>query len=613
MPRKGMRSLLFSPRSPISSSSSSSSPRSNFSSTTFSPSRPSFAESVMDRTLQLAEPMILKWDPEATNFARVTSLFYENRREARDFMKQVKNIHRAMQLLVTENSFSQKLIRAQSLMQIAMKRLQKEFYQILSMNRAHLDPESISTRSSSTSIPSIYSDYEDNYEEDEDDSDEICLAGESIAEVEDVSILAMADLKTIAECMISVGYAKECVNIYKIIRKSIIDEGIYKLGVEQLSPSFVRKMDWEAMDVRIKRWLDAVKIAVNTLFKGERILSDHVFASSESIRESVFAEISKDGALILYGFPENIAKNSKKSPEKVFRFLDICTAISNHWPEMESTFSYESSTPVRSQAITSLARIGEYIRTAITDLESTIQKENSKSTVAGGGIHSLTIEWMNHLSLLADYSKVIADILPNSPGLSDSEDGSPAISRKFDYLILLLLAKIDSKAKKYKDVSLSYLFLANNHQYVVVKARASNLKYLLGDDWVASQEAKVKQFTSSYQRVGWGHVMESLPKDPSGSYSPEEAKETFKGFKAAFDQAYRKQSAAVIPDSELRDGVKLSLERKILRVYREFYEKYDEEMDSVIRFRPEDVGHCLSNLFFGAAASGNSWTSSSSH
>nr|GLL44649.1 exocyst complex component EXO70A1-like [Ipomoea trifida]GMC51270.1 exocyst complex component EXO70A1-like [Ipomoea batatas] len=35
--------------------------------------------------------------------------------------------------------------------------------------------------------------------------------------------------------------------------------------------------------------------------------------------------------------------------------------------------------------------------------------------VAGGGIHSLTIESMNYLTLIADYSNVLGDILANSP------------------------------------------------------------------------------------------------------------------------------------------------------------------------------------------------------
>jgi hypothetical protein len=56
-----------------------------------------------------------------------------------EFIKCVNGLQKAMNALVSENSTSEKLVRAQNLMQIAMKRLQKEFYQTLSMSRAHLD------------------------------------------------------------------------------------------------------------------------------------------------------------------------------------------------------------------------------------------------------------------------------------------------------------------------------------------------------------------------------------------------------------------------------------------------------------------------------------------
>ncbi|CAA2995379.1 exocyst complex component EXO70A1-like [Olea europaea subsp. europaea] len=324
MPRKEMRCLLFSSKvstSPSPSPSPTPSPSvSHFplpSRFGLPPSRPSFSESVMNRSLEMAEPIIMKWNPETTTFAKVTSLFYGNRNEAIDFIQWVKNLQNAMQLFITGNSSSEKIVRAQNLMQIAMKRLQKEFYQILSMNRAHLDPESVSTRSSRTSIQSSISVY------DEEDDDDIKIVNESMTEVEDGSSIAMADLKLIADFMISCGYAKECLKIYTVIRKSIVDEGIFKLGVEKFSASQIHKMDWNALESRINNWLNAVITAVKTLFNGEKILCDHVFASSDSIRESCFNEITKEGAMILFGFPENVAKNSKKSSDKVYRILEM--------------------------------------------------------------------------------------------------------------------------------------------------------------------------------------------------------------------------------------------------------------------------------------------------
>ncbi|MCD9639933.1 hypothetical protein HAX54_024926 [Datura stramonium] len=628
MPRKGMKTLnWFSLKR--NSAADTNSPSTSQSS---SPSRRSFSEAVIDRTIEMAEPMITKWDPDTTTFAKVTSLFYENRREAKDFIKFVNNLHKAMHFHASENSRSDKLVRAQSLMQIAMKRLQKEFYQILSINRAHLDPESMSTVSSRTSRSTRSSTSE--FDVEDDDDDRAAIAGESISEVEDFSSVVMADLRLIAECMISSGYTKECLQIYKVIRKSIIDEAIYRLGVEKLSSSQVHKMHWEVVDLKIKEWLNAVDVAMKTLFNGERILCDHVFASNDAIRESCFTDISKDGAMILFSFPEIVAKNSKKSPEKVFRLLDMYASIVQHWPEIETIFSFDSESVIRSQALKSLVKLGDSIRTALSEFETALQKESSKTTVAGGGIHPLTIDAMNYIILLADYSNVLSDFLAESPppakgflpesyfSIADSDESpAPAISLRFAWLILILLCKLDGKAKRYKDSSFAYLFLANNLRYIVVKVHSSNLKYLLGENWISKQEAKIKQFALNYERLGWSHVIESLPREPNASMSPQQVKKIFKRFNSSFEQAHRKQSVCVVPNDKLRDDLKVSIARKILPFYKGFYNKYrdvivkERHSSHVIKFSPKDLGHYLSDLFFGPVEleSSSSVESSPSH
>ncbi|XVF08026.1 hypothetical protein REPUB_Repub06bG0189800 [Reevesia pubescens] len=620
MPRKGMRSLCFSPRTP----SFSISRQSAMSST---PSR-RLAESMIEQTIEAAAIIIMKWDAETSSYARVTSLFYESKREAMQFMRSVNELQKIMHLLVSDHdSGSKKLIQAQNLMQIAMKRLQKEFYQILSMNRAHLDPESVSTLSSRTSARSSLSDFDDEGSQDE----EIRTAGDSISEVEEVSSMAMSDLKLIADCMIASGYAKECIYIYKIIRKSIIDEGIYKLGIEKISSSQVNKMDWDVLDLKIQNWLEAVKISMKTLFNGERILCDHVFASSDSIRESCFAEISKEGATLLFGFPELVAKTKKSPPvDKMFRVLDMYTAISEYWQEIETIFSFESTSTVRLQALNSLVRLSESVRSLLMDFESTIQKDSSKAIIPGGGLHHRTIYSMNYLTLLADYSNILSDIISDWPPPAKSslpkssfdspvsdDSSAPAISVRIAWLILVLLCKLDSKAKHYKDVSVSFLFLANNLQHVISRVRTSNLQYLLGEDWIAQHEAKVRQFAANYERLAWGHVFASLPENPTSTMTPGEAKEYFRKFNSSFEDAYWKQSSCIVPDSKLRDEIKVSVGTKLVAVYREFYDTHNSTVGNersarlFVRFSPDDVGNYLSDLFLGTISSGSFSTSSS--
>ncbi|CAL0309839.1 unnamed protein product [Lupinus luteus] len=632
-----MRGICFNPKKPSFSIAHNSN-----SSSSSTPHRLSFSDSIKKNvnninndensfSIEAAEALIQKWNPDTSAYAKVTSLFYEDKTEAMQYINCVKKLHKLMHSLLIQNPSSEKLILSQNLMQIAMKRLKKEFYQILSMNRAHLDPESISVKSSRTSVCSSISDFDDDCTT---AGDEIRAAGDAISEVERLSSIAMADLKVIADCMVSCGYKKECVSVYNVIRKSIIDEGVFKLGVEKVSSTRVNKMDWEVIELKIQSWLEAVMIAVRTLFNGERILCDHVFGAFESIKESCFAEISRDGAVLLFRFPELVAKAKKSAPEKIFRVLDMYSVIYKLLPEIETIFSSDSSSVVRSQVNTSLQRIIECVKSMLSEFESTIQKDSSKSPVNSGGMHSLTIQAMNYLSILADYNNVLSDMfsreeflqkkrspLPDSylysPESVDTS-ASPALAEHFAWLILVLLCKLDVKAKHCKDVSLSYLFFANNLRYIVTKIRRSNLQFILGEDWLVKHEEKVKRFVTNYERFAWGEVISSLPENPLPEISPAEVRMVFEDFNFKFEKAYRKQNAFVVADREMRDEIKGSIAKNVVSRYRELYNmqlvtvESVKEMTEYVAFTPEDVENYLSNLFFIGRSSSDVSTSSSS-
>ncbi|KAK8477611.1 hypothetical protein V6N13_144542 [Hibiscus sabdariffa] len=592
-----------------------------------SPLHLTFSESLMEENIEAAELIITKWDSLShdSSSCNTASLFSNSREEAKQYLSSTKGLQKAMQYLVSHQASSEKLVRAQTLMATAMKRLEKEFYQILKSNRFYLDPESFSSHSSSrpSASRSSFSDLEEYVSENE-SGDET----DSVPEPQRVSIAAMEDLRAIAEVMIKAGYAKECIRVYKITRKSFVDEALYSLGVE--SNLNLPKMDWEVLEAKIKNWLHAVKTAVKTLFSGERILSGQVFSIAPAMGESCFMEISKEGALALFEFPENVAK-CKETPEKMFRFLDLYEAVSNHWPEIDSMFCFESTSNVRSTAMNCLIKLGDAVRKMLTSFETAIQKDTSKSTVPGGGIHPLTRYVMNYLTFLADYSEVLSEIVADWPlpipsplpepffGSPDNEESiSSPVSVRLAWLILLMLCKLDGKAAMYKDVSLSYLFLANNLQYVVGKVRQSNLNILLGDEWVTKHELKVKQYAWNYVRMGWSKVLASLPENPTADIPVDEVKEHFRRFNSAFEEAYTKQASWVVPDPGLRDEIKISLARRIVPIYKEFYETYGgmhlrKEMwvESLVRYTPDDLGNYWSDLLNVSGSSGSVMSSSS--
>ncbi|KAJ4872561.1 exocyst subunit exo70 family protein H7 [Raphanus sativus] len=572
------------------------------------------AETAVQECMSNINTVISKWTSPSSSSDQF--LFSTNsRREAEEFVEAVRHLHITMHRLAAVNPSSDKLIHAQNLMQSAMNLLESEFHRVLMENRQYLDPESVSVRSYrssrfSSSTPTSVSDSEDETFHEENTTEEHRFSGGDSD--------AMDDLKMIADCMISSGYAKECVKVYKTVRRSIVDETLHGLAVERFTLHQIQKMDWDTLESKIRSWLPAVKLAVRSLFFGERLLADHVFSSSVNIAESSFTDITLEGALTLFTFPENAAKIKKLTPEKMFRFLDMYESLANLFVEIESIFYFDSAVTVRTQVITSLAKLGDAARLMMTDFESAIQKETSKTPIAGGGVHPLTRYVMNYLSFLADYSESTAVIFenwrPTSPESYAGEDARPEelysspVSVRIAWVILLTLCKIDGKAQPYKDVALSYLFLANNLQYVVVKVRSSGLKVLLGEDWVGRHEGKVRQYAEKFEKLAWGRVLSSLPENPAEEITPEEARELFGRFNDEFEAAYRKQIAWVVPDPKLRDWIKISLSQRLVPVCTEFYEvnRFGLGGDGFnVRYTPEDIGNYLSDLYFGSRGSGS--------
>ncbi|KAH0673467.1 hypothetical protein KY284_024554 [Solanum tuberosum] len=578
------------------------------------PQKPSltFSRSIMEENIDNADTIIKKWDHKESSNEKFTSLFQEDRKEAKEYIQCVKDLKKAMHFLVTQHSTCNKLVLAQNLMQKAMKRLENEFYQILSTKKEHLDPESVSKSSQSSHISRSIS---VDSEESTDLGNEIqhTTGAESISEAEHLSLLTMSDLKMIADCMIGSGYAKECWKIYRIIRKSIVDEGLYRLGIESRSSAYVNAMKPNVLEHQVKHWIDSTKIAVKTLFYGERFLCDHVFSTSKTINETCFSDIAKEGGIVLLKFPELVAK-TKKSHEKIFLLMDLHEAIAELLPEIESIFSFDSISSVKVQAVSSLNKLKISVLTIISDFELSIQRNSLKTPVPGGGIHPLTNSVSDYLASLASYNEVLSYIISDSTSTKFSETyfDSPLISEtpknssvcaKLAWIVLVLLCKLDCKAELYNDIALSYLFLANNIQFIIERVRGSTLKIILGDEWILNLERKVKLYSTKYENVAWDKVFMCLPQSLDPSISSDTIKEHFKRFNESFETTYQRQKSWVVPDGTLRDEIKVSIARKLVPFYRDFYEYYmvvlsgEKDLEVLVRFSPDNIGNCLSDLF----------------
>ncbi|XP_059065302.1 exocyst complex component EXO70H1-like [Cryptomeria japonica] len=495
----------------------------------------------MEEMLAAAEILISKWDTNKSS----KMLFQSNAEEVRMYMDSVQNLQRLMEHLSAGGTNAAQLVRAQRLMKMSMARLQNEFHKILLSNGEPIDPDR-----ESSARPSSSSSTEDSItcsDGDDDGSSQfssICSSSDRTYEFDTVPLDAMADLRNIAQRMAKSGYTRECVRVFTLTRKSVVEESLYNLGVEKVRLNDVRKMEWTVLDDKIKKWIYAAKISIRILFAREKRLCVDVFGGIDKMRDSCFAEISKEPAERLLAFAEAVA------------------------------------------AERNLVQLGEAARGILMEFEKAVEKEKSKVPIAGGSIHPLTRYVMNYLTFLSDYKESLVNIITDAPRelpkvLPDNEltDSSAPLSVHLGWTVFTLLCKINKKSDLYKDVALSYLFLMNNLHYIVQKVNGSEIKYILGDGWVRKQWNKVRQYAVKYERAAWMKVL-SCVTDEEVPSNGGVLKERLKEFNSAMEEVKRRHGEWVVPDVNLREKLRVSITEKLIPSYDSFLSRIRSRFES---------------------------------
>jgi exocyst complex component 7 len=120
-------------------------------------------------------------------------------------------------------------------------------------------------------------------------------------------------------------------------------------------PRKLFKANWDALDYQTKLWIDVASRAVCRVFYSERHLSDSIFgASPESVRDSVFASVISDVAVMFFSFPETVSLRAKHVPERLFSLLDMHEKITILMPDIEVLFGCEPASMVLSKVTSAL-------------------------------------------------------------------------------------------------------------------------------------------------------------------------------------------------------------------------------------------------------------------
>ncbi|KAK9281618.1 hypothetical protein L1049_004521 [Liquidambar formosana] len=588
-----------------------------------------------------AENIILRWDSTASEEARERMIFDGDRQEIDLYLQAVDEIQRSMSSTTISDDDQTKV---NSAIQIAMARLEDEFRNILIGHTSPLEADSISDRSSdsvhSTTVAEGSGEFEDYAEE---NSGEFSKEAElqegesshsasyrstnSIREMDLIPSEAIYDLRSIAERMISAGYFRECVQVYGSVRKSSVDASFRRLGIEKLSIGDVQRLEWVELEAKIRRWIRAAKVCVRILFASEKKLCEQIFDGlGTATDDACFMETVKGPAIQLFNFAEAISI-SRRSPEKLFKILDLHDALTDLLPDIDAVFQSKSAESIRIQAAEILSRLAEAAKGILSEFENAVLREPSKIPVPGGTLHPLTRYVMNYISLISDYKQTLIELIVSKPSTGSRYSGDPTmpdmefaepegrtpLSLHLIWIIVILQFNMEGKSKLYKDASLAHLFIMNNVHYIVQKVKGSpELREMIGDDYLKKLTGKFRQAATNYQRATWVRVLYCLRDEGlhvSGSFSSGVSKtalrERFKTFNAMFEEVHRTQATWLIPDSQLREELRISISEKLIPAYRSFLGRFRSHIESgkhpenYIKYSVEDLENAVLDFFEG--------------
>ncbi|KAK7276063.1 hypothetical protein RIF29_17195 [Crotalaria pallida] len=526
--------------------------------------------------------------------------------------------------LASDKSVAACLSRAEDMLQHSMFRLEDEFRSLMERGGESFDVTRPYTESTQNNVPF------DSEEDDEEVEDEV--GGRNGGEEEQIPVAlpvtdydividalpsgTINDLHEIAKRMVAGGFGKECSHVYSSCRREFLEESLSRLGLLKLSIEEVHKMPWQALEDEIERWIKASNVALRILFPSERRLCDRVFFGFSSAADRSFMEVCRGSAIQLLNFADAVAIGSR-SPERLFRILDVFETLRDLIPEFESLFSDQYSVLLRNEAITIWKRLGEAIRGIFMELENLIRRDPAKAAVPGGGLHPITRYVMNYLRAACRSRITLEQVFDEYPKLDDRVASTSSLSVQMDWIMELLESNLEAKSKIYKDPALSYVFLMNNGRYIVQKAKDSELGTLLGDDWIRKHTAKVRQYHVHYQRSSWNKVLGILKLDSgNGSAGPNGAaktmKEKIKLFNVQFEEICRVQSSWFVFDEQLREEIRIAIEKILLPAYGNFVARFHsvpelgKHADKYIKYGMEDIEARLNNLFKVSSGSNGS-------
>ncbi|KAM7493335.1 hypothetical protein LguiB_027944 [Lonicera macranthoides] len=320
---------------------------------------------------------------------------------------------------------------------------------------------------------------------------------------------AISRLSCIAKRMNLAGYVCECFEVYKCVRMGFLENSLKQLGIEKLSTRDTLGLFLEEFKKKIDQLIHAAEVCYWILFSSEMKFCSQIFDGIE--HDLCFHETIKDAEIQLMNFAEALI-TSRRSPDKLFKFLDLSKGLSNTWDMLDPANFWWAKRPEGAPVLRSNDKVSEVVRAILFDFEKSIAYELSTFSEPRGTIHFLTKYVIDYVNLMVSYKKVLSDFIVSNPSttfgdlvipdleFAQLEGRGQTLALHLVLIIMVLRFKLEEKSKYYKGANLAHLFMANNLHYIVqVIKESAELKEMIGEEYMNKLSYYLRQVISNYQ------------------------------------------------------------------------------------------------------------------
>jgi exocyst complex protein 7 len=375
-------------------------------------------------------------------------------------------------------------------------------------------------------------------------------------------------LQAIVETLNSHNQLGMCISVYVDVRSSNAKQSLQALGLDYLEMS--------KFDDHIEQWSKHLVLAVKHLFELEYRLCREVFKNiggGPDVGMRCFAKIAaQSGILAFLQFGKHVTQ-SNKDPIMLLKLLDMFASLDNLRIDFNRLFGGEDCTEIQKLTRDLVKRIVDGACQIFWQLPLQVGLQGRSSPPSDGSLPWLVSSVTSYCNqLLGDeYRPLLAQVLVIHHSWKQESYEEGLISYQVCKIMKEIGLNLDRWSKDYEDISLSYLFMMNNHCHFW-NLKGTKLGEVMGDSWLTAHGQYTDYYAALYLRESWGNVV-TLVVTQKGA-GQDLVKKRLKAFNEAFDERYKKQSKWIIPNENLRKKVCQHLQQAILPVYGSYMQNY---------------------------------------